>query len=76
MVNIFQLDLLISLFYLTIYCINNFLIQVNNLFNYLRYLYIWDTTTKRILHKLSGHNGSVYIIFSKILFEIIKFILN
>lgn len=24
-----------------------------------RYLYIWDTTTRRILYKLPGHNGSV-----------------
>lgn len=24
-----------------------------------RYVYIWDTTTRKILHKLGGHNGSV-----------------
>jgi Prp8 binding protein len=24
-----------------------------------RFLYIWDTTSKKILHRLSGHNGSV-----------------
>lgn len=24
-----------------------------------RFVYIWDTTTRRILYKLPGHNGSV-----------------
>jgi Prp8 binding protein len=24
-----------------------------------RFVYIWDTTTRRILYKLPGHNGSI-----------------
>lgn len=24
-----------------------------------RFLYVWDTTTRKILYKLPGHNGSV-----------------
>lgn len=24
-----------------------------------RFLYIWDTTSRRILYKLPGHNGSI-----------------